>query len=504
MQQRLFSSSDLYHSLRLKVSLAILFPLVLILGTFTILEYRQLRTAMLSQLSLIASQSGQVIEDNLRQQMLVNDFESIQRILDSIDQSQGFRTIYLLDPQGRVIFSPFGQNVGLMLDKNAPDCQVCHSLPASQRMLSVIATSIDGVDVFRSMKPIENSPACSQCHNPDQQIIGLLLIDIPTGPVVASVNRDLSRNVLWWGAAILVVLAIVNLVLHFLVLRPLEGFNAAVTDVGVGQNPPSLPEQQADEIGQLAKTFNWMAQQVEARQAENAALSASLRRQNMQRGELLKRLITAQEDERKRIARELHDELGQSLSALSLHIEGILRFLDVEPGRVRQQTEKVKSLAVEASEQMHDMIVDLRPSVLDDLGLAAALHAYAERLFSSTSTRYTLDASRLDGRLPQTIETALYRIFQEGLNNTARHAGATQVHISLARDAHAFTGEICDNGTGFDPSELQVRDGDARGLGVLGMQERIAICGGRLEIQSKPGEGTVISIHIPLEEMSYG
>jgi signal transduction histidine kinase len=503
MQTRVISFFALRNSLRLKVSLGVLFPLLLVLSTFTILEYQQLRRAMLSQLSLIASQSGQVIEENLRQQMLVNDFASIQRILDSIDESQGFRSIFLLNPQAKVIFSPFGQDVGLQLDKSQPSCQICHSLPASERMQSVVVTSVEGVDVFRSMKPIENSPACSQCHDPEQRIIGLLLIDIGTGPVEASLTRDLRRNLLWWGAAILVVLVVVNLGLNFFVLHPLEGFASAFNDMGVGQSPPCLPEGQSDEIGRLAKGFNWMAQQVESRQLENTALSARLRTQNMQRGELLKRLITVQEDERKRIARELHDELGQSLSALSLHTEGILRLLDVDPSRAREQTDKVKHLAVEASEQMHDLILDLRPSVLDDLGLAAALRSYADHLFSATSTSYILDASHLVERLPQAVETALYRSFQEALNNIARHAGATLVSISLTKDERGFTGEIRDNGQGFDPAIIQVGDDDPRGLGILGMQERITICGGRLEIHSESGQGTLISIHIPSEALIY-
>ena len=121
------------RSLRLKVSLGILLPLLLILGLLTVWEYQRLQSVMLNNLSLLASQAGQVIEDNLRQQMIVSDFAAVQKLLDSIGESGDFRALYLLDTTGKVIFSPQGRDVGLRLNNQAPDCQACHQLPAPAR-----------------------------------------------------------------------------------------------------------------------------------------------------------------------------------------------------------------------------------------------------------------------------------------------------------------------------------------------------------------------------------
>jgi two-component system, NarL family, sensor histidine kinase UhpB len=210
-------------------------------------------------------------------------------------------------------------------------------------------------------------------------------------------------------------------------------------------------------------------------------------------------LIDAQEDERKRVARELHDEMGQSLSGLALQVGAAQRLLASNPQRAGEQLEQVRNLVQEASDQMHDMILALRPSILDDLGLAAALHSQAGRLFEHTSIRFTLDTSQLQGRLPPEIETTLYRVFQEALNNSLRHSNASQVRMVLAKKETAFEGQFSDDGQGFDPDQITDDAGTGRGLGLLGMQERVAQCGGHLEIHSTPGSGTSLFIYIPLD-----
>jgi HAMP domain-containing protein len=313
------------RSLRLKVSLGILVPLLIILGILTVLEYQRLQNVMLSNLSLLASQSGQVIEDNLRQQMIETDFAAVQKLLDSIGESGDFRSLYLLDTSGTVIFAPQGKDVGLRLDNQSPDCQACHQLPAAARQTSVVVTTATGERVFRSMNPIENGPECSPCHNPSQRLTGLLLIDISTASLEASLTSGLRENLLWWAVIILVVIVIVNLALRFLVLQRLENFNPGIQSLGAGQPPPQITDPQPDEIGNLAHAFNEMARQIETRKAENLTLSAHLRRQSAQRGELLGRLIRAQEDERKRIARSC--TMTWQISGLSLQIESHHRFM---------------------------------------------------------------------------------------------------------------------------------------------------------------------------------
>jgi signal transduction histidine kinase len=486
------------------VSLGVVFPLILILGIITFIDYIRMRDAMLSNLSLLASQSGQLIEDNLRQQMLKQDFTSMQEMLDTVSVSQNFRALYLLDTSGRIIFSPGDKNVGQKLDNTQPGCQPCHALPVAKRPSSIVISTAGGESVFRSMEPIENSPPCDKCHDPIQRNIGLLLIDIPTAPLESSIGGALRDNLILWISTILAVLIVVNLALNRFVLARLEGFVSIIRKMGSGQKLPQLPIQEADEIGNLAQAYNDMARQVEVRQAEIADLSNNLLRQSTQRGELLKRLISAQEDERRRIARELHDELGQSISGLALRVEVIQRLLSSNPERASDQLDQVKNLIVDTSNQMYDLILALRPSVLDDLGLAAALRAFETRLFGDVAIEFVLDDTQFTERLPQEIETLLYRIFQEAITNVFRHSRATQLSISLAKNRDGFVGKVADNGMGFDLAAFQNNGDNRRGLGLLGMQERIAQCGGELKIETSPGHGTIIQIQIPLEGITNG
>lgn len=488
--------------LRAKVTLGIVLPLVLILGAFTMIEYSRHRSVVLTNLSLLASHSAQVIENNLRHQMLKSDFEELQALLDSIGATDEFRIVYLLDTSGKVIFSPNQSGNDLQLNNLQPDCQACHSLDPQDRPRSVMVTASNGERVFRSMNPIVNSPDCAQCHDPQKRLIGLLLTDISVAPFEAPLAAHLLESVLWWIGTIVVVILVVYLVIGRLVLQRLEKLALAIAGFGQGVLPSRPTDNANDEIGQLSSAFHAMAGQVEARREENQVLSENLQRQSTQRGELLKRLITAQEDERKRVARELHDELGQALGGLAFKIRAIRQLIGSDKSRAVIELDKTGGLIEEASEQMYDLILALRPSVLDDLGLASALRAHADRLLDGTGIHFSLENSAMDCRLPSEVETALYRIFQEALHNVVRHSRASQVSMKLSFEDGVFKGEIVDNGQGFDPQNVQKNGNEPQGLGLLGIQERIGLIGGRVEIESRPGRGACICIRLPLEEVA--
>jgi signal transduction histidine kinase len=492
----------LRSNLRLKVTLGVVLPLLLIMGVFTGIEYRRQKAVLLKNLSSLSSHSGKIIEDNLRQQMVRTDFAGMQQLLDSIGASEGFRRVDLIDTSGNVIFAPGGEDVGQHLDNSQPECQPCHSLPPDERPSSIVVTTASGERVFRSMNPIENSSECVHCHGDSTPLIGVLLTDISTAPFERALNEDLRENLLWSGLMILVVVLVVNLALSHFVLQRLEGFAAPIRALGRGRIPSPLPDDQPDEIGQLAGAFNNMARQVKTRDVENTALSQSLREQSARRGELLTRLITAQEDERQRVARELHDDLGQGLSGLALQVQVTQKYLQGDPERARQQLDAVRDLITDTTDRMYDLILALRPSALDDLGLAAALRAHIERCSNGSGVEFHIDAQGLPDRLPEELEITLYRIFQEGISNVVRHAHATQANITLARHNGTFEGQISDNGAGFDPHSVRLNGGQARGLGLMGMHERVHQWGGTLQIQSQPGAGTRIAIQVPIPEVS--
>jgi signal transduction histidine kinase len=493
------------NSLRMKVTLGVVLPLVVILGIFTLLEYFRHRQVVLTNLSLLSAQSGRVVENNLRHAMLKSDFSEVQSLLDTIGESEEFRVVYLLDTSGKVIFAPKDRGVGMQFDNRAPDCLPCHKLDPAQRPGSVIVTADDGQRVFRSMVPIENSPECSVCHGNQNRLIGLLLTDIPVAPMEAAMASDLRAVLVWWLVTIVITVIVVNLAMSRIVINRLGELAHAMRNFGhVQLNLDIIPHEQ-DEVGQLAQAFKDMGQRIELESAENRILSEDLLRQSQQRGELLKGLITAQEDERKRLARELHDDLGQALTALSLQVEVVEKLIDHDPAGAIDQLDQTRDLIHETTEHMYELILALRPSALDELGLAAALRAHAERFLNGSGIACRIEADGISQhRLPADIETALYRIFQEALNNVRKHAQARNVRISLAVEDSHFTGEIQDDGRGFTLDADLTDPDDIRGLGLMSIQERVHQCGGKLEIQSQPGQGTLIRVRFPISETDFG
>jgi hypothetical protein len=202
------------NNLRAKVTLSILLPLIVVLGTFMVIQYKTAQKRMMDNLSLLASQTGITIENSLQRAMLEHDPEELQYILDSIGQNNMLRIVYLMDTSGRVVFSPEGQGVGTQLDNRDPTCQPCHSLPAADRPSSVVVTLAGGQRVFRTMNPIRNKPECEACHSPSQRLNGVLLTDISMAPLEASLTTDMWQHLLWWLAAILVSAIAINLVIN--------------------------------------------------------------------------------------------------------------------------------------------------------------------------------------------------------------------------------------------------------------------------------------------------
>jgi signal transduction histidine kinase len=219
------------------------------------------------------------------------------------------------------------------------------------------------------------------------------------------------------------------------------------------------------------------------------------------RGELIEKLLTAHEDERRRIARELHDEAGQALTALIVNLE--LAAQEPSADRLRTQLAQLRELAERTLGDIRRLIYDLRPSILDDLGLAAALRWYAKNLLDPRGIGWTLSVSGVSGRLPAGLETVVFRLVQEALTNVLRHADATTVTVGVAAAGRELHVRIEDNGRGFDSSRPR-SGGRTGGFGLLGMQERVELVGGRWEVQSTPGVGTVVSATLPIRDEGEG
>jgi len=487
--------------LHAKVALGVILPVLLILGIFTVVGYQRQREATLEELSKLAAYTGRVVESDLRHQMVESDFDGLQGLLDTIGTQEEIERLYLLNTAGEVIFAPHEERVGLRLDNRQEECQPCHSLPVAERPDSVVVTISGGERVFRSMAPIENSEECIGCHESDGRLIGLLLIDISVAPFSSRLTAYLQQNLLLWISFIAIATLAVYIVVNRFVLRRLGQLVSAIGGMSRGKPPAPLPEGPADEIGQLVRAFNRMTQQVEARNQQNRELSEQLQQQSMQRGRLLRRLITAQEDERMRVARELHDELGQSLTGLALRAEALERHLPGADDSGKSILDQIRSLITDTTEQMYEVIMDLRPSMLDDLGLVSALNAYTERALDGSGMTFAINDQCFDDRLPPAIETALFRVLQEGITNVIRHADASHIEITLSCNDGLLEGSLADDGRGFEPDTFQLNGQRPRGLGLLGMHERINQCGGKMAIDSAPGHGTRIHFSVPIREV---
>lgn len=211
-----------------------------------------------------------------------------------------------------------------------------------------------------------------------------------------------------------------------------------------------------------------------------------------------RQLIEAQEDERRRIARELHDQIGQVLTAVKMNLHAVGRVCDTrEAGaHIKDNIEAVD----EALRLVRDLSVDLRPPLLDDLGLVTALHWYVDRYArrSEISAEVIIDLKDPNERFSREVETACFRIAQEALTNVARHARANKVSLRLRKKQEVLFLTIKDDGKGFDPKALRRRAPRVATLGLIGMQERAHAAGGVLEISSAPSKGTEIRLQLPL------
>ena len=232
----------------------------------------------------------------------------------------------------------------------------------------------------------------------------------------------------------------------------------------------------------------------------NASLLAEIaerKRSDAVRMKLLQRLVNAQEEERRRISREMHDSLGQHLTALTLGLKSV-QTREGCPEPVREHIEQLRATALQLDEEIDRLSYELRPPALDDLGLAPALRRHAQAWSQETAIPVEVHIRGIENeRLPAAIETTVYRIAQEALTNIRKHANATLISILTELHDGLLRVIIEDNGSGFDP-ETTLAAMDARRLGLKGMSERVSLLAGQLEIESAPGRGTTLYLSIPL------
>lgn len=268
----------------------------------------------------------------------------------------------------------------------------------------------------------------------------------------------------------LVVLLVVNGLLLRGSLRPLDGLIALMQRVDLLRPGQRLAVRGSGDLTHVVRSFNDMLDRLEA-----------------ERGASTARALAAQEGERQRIARELHDEIGQSLTAVLLNLK---RSVDHAPADLRDELGVVQEMVRTSLDEVRQIARRLRPGVLDDLGLLSALEALAEEFTGPGRAGLT---KQLDDRLPvldRDTELVLYRIAQEGLTNVSRHAGAAHAQLCLTADGDDVVLRILDDGSGIG--------GAAEGAGIRGMRERALLVGAELTVEARPGGGTEVRLLVPV------
>jgi two-component system sensor histidine kinase UhpB len=266
-----------------------------------------------------------------------------------------------------------------------------------------------------------------------------------------------------------------------LAFRPMFALQLTLDRVRRGDFSARVPAMQGDpEIAKAIEIANLMLDRL----AEDRQVAAG-------------QILRAMEEERKRIARELHDETSQSLTTILVSMDVVEKQLpdpnDELAGRVRF----TKEIAQRTLDETRRLMFDLRPAVLDDLGLVPALRWFINQRVAPRGLQVDFQASGLEGRLPDELETALFRIVQEAATNTVKHAKAKNVTITLIREPGLIRAAVADDGRGFHPVHVVSKDDKDRGLGLFGMQERAALVGGAVQIESAPGRGTTVRVTVP-------
>jgi two-component system sensor histidine kinase UhpB len=307
--------------------------------------------------------------------------------------------------------------------------------------------------------------------------------------VTATTFRDVGAPTRFELILMFVAIGVVlSVAVNYLVLRaafqPLDSLERLADSVRGGDlsaraNSSSLSDPQ---LARLVDTFNGTLDELERGQGR-------LR-------ELTTQVIEAQEGERQRIARELHDDTAQILFAQLLSVSA----LKASPHEaVRQTAESLETMTVEAIEGVRRLALELRPPALDDLGVREALGDLAQRFSENTGVQVELDVGGARDRLAPEAELVLYRVAQEAMTNVVKHARASEARITLVRLPDRVDLTVDDNGTGFNPSEARPRDKRGLGLGLFGMEERVVLVGGSLAIRPLLPTGTRVAVSLPIE-----
>jgi len=321
------------------------------------------------------------------------------------------------------------------------------------------------------------------------------VLEIPKGLALAASRRTFARNMALLVVSVLIAVVSIWWASDVFILRRVRAMVRASRQLAAGDLNARIGKIGVrDELSHLAEVFDNMAASLQERIAREAQVMASLERSREQLRKLAAYQQEVREQERIRIAREIHDQLGQSLTILSMDLTWIKKHLSTRQPEIDEKISGMFTVIVDALERLHTVTAELRPVILDDFGLAAAIEWQAEEYKNRIGIECRMAPTGFEPDLPKDQATAVFRIFQELLTNIMRHAQANEVVVKLKAGNGDLILQVRDDGRGITDAEIN----DPKSFGLLGIRERLYPFGGQVAFQGRPGLGTLVTVRLPM------
>ncbi|WP_232199115.1 HAMP domain-containing sensor histidine kinase [Thermosinus carboxydivorans] len=402
--------------------------------------------------------------------LLDNHYALYERISKTQHNTEDVRYVLITDYTGRILAHTFSDGLPRGLA----------TLRDSGGSSAVIKFDTNEGIIREVMVPIENGD------------IGFVRVGMSENSTQQLLNKT-NRNFFIGIIMMCVIATFLATWLTSLIIRPIRSLADAVAEIQSGNLSARVEAKTGDEVGLLAVAFNQMVAGLKEKEKENNLLLEELRHKEAMRAFLIKKLFTIQEDERKRISRELHDETGQLLASLLAYMKLLLSKLTDQ--QQKELLQEARDVAVNALEGLRKIAVELRPPVLDDLGVTAAMQKYIQTFSGQQGLKVHFSVPEKQLELDPEVSLALYRILQESLTNIAKHARASNVYVCLSAAGQTVRLVVRDDGLGIDGGLESA--GQKNRLGIYGMKERAELLGGSLDIHSENGCGTVVIATLP-------
>ena len=485
-----------YQGLSFRLVAGLVVVLILTTGPFFYLQYTREQAKLIDQRVQLSISQSRTIEASLRHSMISRDPGELAVVLDSLARQRTLVRVWILNKAGTVRASAAEKEVGTHLAITEPTCQLCHAGKVEGGGATAFYRDATGGEILRTATVVENTPECYGCHQPADAINGLVMVDFSISDLRRQVLADWQEILLVSTAAVALAALAAWLVLRRTVLERLEGLVRTTRLFASGDLDQRVPRSGHDEIDELADSLNGMAEALQARAGELIQAREETAQKASQLESLLARMVHIQEEERGRIAYDMHDNLMQLLTGTLLESQAALERLPSDSQPAKHIT-VVQRLLGQIEEEVRKTIHDLHPPLLDLTSLVPAIKRYARSYKRDWGIPCLVEVQGTPEPLPTHVEVAIYRIVREALVNVRLHSGAREARVLLDYRPSSLRVTIQDDGRGFGAEEALAEPGEH--LGLIGMRERAQSLHGRLEIRSVLGQGTVVEVEVPLE-----